>query len=158
MDQPLDSIKYAADQALSVPNVLQLRPYTITIKTITWTGETVGEGTSTTTSQVITNANNINVRFRQVDKRDIALSGGILKDQDVKIGPIVFPYSITGVGSGGTDPTVFSPTSNNVSEVYINITGPNMPSNGSNYKKIYDTTERNVLYRVFLRNTAAQLP
>lgn len=153
---PIEYIRYAADQALSVPNQINLRPYTITLTTITWSGERPGLGTSTDGYTIVRNANLVNVRLRQVSKQEIVLSNGQLKDQDVVIGPIVFPYSTT-VGSGGLDPAVFSSVSTS-EELYINITGPNFPSGGSYFKKIYDTADRTVLYRVYLRNTAAVLP
>lgn len=155
---PIEYIRYAADQALSVPNQINLRPYTVTISTVTWTGERVGLGTSTDGYTIVSNSNSVNVRFRQVNKQDIVLSGGKLKDQDVVIGPIVFPYTTT-IGTGGIDPAIFSPSADGyASEVYINVQGPNFPAGGSYFKKIYDNSERNVMYRVYLRNTAAVPP
>lgn len=153
---PIEYIRYAADQGLAVPNQINLRPYTITLTTITWTGERPGLGTSTDGYTIVRNALSVNVRLRQVSKQEIVLSGGQLKDQDIVIGPIVFPYSTT-IGSGGLDPMVFS-TANPSEELYINIDGPNYPTGGSYFKKIYDTSDRTVMYRVYLRNTAAVIP
>lgn len=158
MNTPIEYIRYAADQALAVPDKINLRPYIVTLFTITWDGDRVGVGTSTDGYTIVSNALGVSPRFRQVSQQEIVLSGGQLRDQDVVIGPFVFPYE-THIGSGGTNPNLFSPdlTSDPI-EFYINITGPNFPEGGSNFKKIYDNSQRNVMYRVYLRNTAANLP
>ena len=154
---PIDFIRFAADQALAVPAQIQLRPYTVTLTTLTWTGDRVGVGTDTDGYQVVTNYGGINPRFRQVSKQEIVLSGGQLKDQDVVIGPFVFPYD-TGNTTGGTDPKIFSPdvSATNI-EFYIKVEGPNFPTGGSYFKKIWDSSERSVMFRVYLRNTAINL-
>jgi hypothetical protein len=159
----IDFIRFAADTALTVPALLSLRPYTVTLNTVTWSGDRPGVGTRTLVTRVVTNGDGVdgdgyvNPRFRQVSKQDIVLSGGFLKDQDVVIGPFVFPYN-TGTKSGGLDPLVFSPSSSTTDEFYINIQGPNFPAGGVNYKKIWDNSERNVMYRIYMRATSAIMP
>jgi hypothetical protein len=155
----IDSIRFAADVALGVPSLIGLRPYSMSLETLTWSGDRPGIGTLITTSVPLYNDGYVNPRFRQVSKQEVVLSGGVLKDQDVVIGPFVFPYN-DGLGDvGGTDPLSFSPPTNSlVTEFYINIQGPNFPIGGSQFKKIWDNSERNVMYRVYLRNTAAGLP
>jgi hypothetical protein len=152
----IDNIRFAADQALSVPAQINLRPYTVTLTTITWSGDRQGVGNNTDGYQVVTNFNLISPRFRQVSKQEVVLSGGVLKDQDVVIGPFCFPYDDGYGNTGGLDPTVFSPSTTNI-DFYINVQGPNFPSGGSYFKKIWDNTQRNVMYRVYLRNTAINL-
>ena len=155
---PIDFIRYAADQALAVPALIDLRPYTVTLNTLTWDGDRPGVGNLTQVSTPVYNDGYVNPRFRQVSREEIVLSGGALRDQDVVIGPFVFAYD-DGLGdTGGLDPLTFNPTITPVMEFYINITGPNFPVGGLQFKKIWDNSERNVLYRVYLRNTAAVLP
>lgn len=165
---PIDFIRFAADQALSVPALLSLRPYTVTINTLTWDGARPGLGNLTQTSIPLYNYDGyvdgyvndgyVNPKFRQVTKQEISLSGGVLKDQDVVIGPFVFPYDDGAGNSGGLDPATFSPSIATTTEFYINVVGPNFPAEGSQFKKIWDKTDLNVVYRVYLRNTAATLP
>lgn len=166
--QPLDSIRFAADQALTVPAQIDLRPYTVTLNTLSWSGDRPGVGTLTQTSVVVYNGDGytnfvpndgyVAPRFRQVTREEVVLSAGILRDQDVVIGPFVFPYDDGFGESGGLDPLVFSPSITITDEFYINIQGPNFPVGGLQFKKIWDNTQRNVMYRVYLRNTAATLP
>lgn len=153
---PIDFIRFAADQALSVPNLLNLRPYSVTLNTTLWSGARPGLGTSHTASQFVFNDGYVNPRYRQVSRQEVVLSAGALRDQDVVIGPFVFPYD-TGLGqTGGLDPMTFSPSVIPLTtEFYINIQGPNFPISGLNFKKIWDDTQRSVIYRVYLRNTAA---
>lgn len=154
----IDFIRFAADQVLTVPDQLQLRPYQVILNTLTWSGDRVGVGTLTPSSQQVFNKGTVNPRFRQVSKEEIALSGGILRDQDIVIGPFCFPYD-DGLGdTGGYDPLIFTPPASASVEFYINIQGPNFPSGGLQFKKIWDTTDRNVMYRIYLRNVAATLP
>ncbi len=165
---PIDSIRFGTDIGLSAPEAIDLRPYTVFLNTLIWSGARPGLGTVTQTSvqvfnfdgyfQGLPNDGYVNPKFRQVTKQEIVLSGGVLKDQDVVIGPFVFPYD-DGIGdSGGLDPLVFSPTVALTTEFYINVQGPNFPPGGSNFKKIWDKTDLNVVYRVYLRNTATTLP
>jgi hypothetical protein len=165
---PIDSIRFATDIGLSAPDAIDLRQYNVTLETLTWSGSRPGLGTVTQTStpvynfdgyfQGLPNDGYVNPKFRQVTKQEIVLSGGVLKDQDVVIGPFVFPYD-DGLGdSGGLDPMVFSPNIALTTEFYINIVGPNFPAGGSQFKKIWDKTDLNVVYRVYLRNTAVTLP
>lgn len=151
-NQPLDFIKFAAAKALAVPNLIQLRPHTVTLIAITWSGDRPGTGTKTTVQTTILNDGYVNPKFRQVSKEDIVLSGGLLRDQDIIIGPFVFPFD-AGTNTGGLEPLTFSPA--NASEVYFNVEGPNFPAGGVKYKKIYDNSEKNVLYHIYLRAVAA---
>ena len=154
MPLPIDYVRYAADMALGIPAKINLRPYEITLKYITWTGERPGIGSQAVIETRLYNDGYVNPRFRQVSKEEVAMSGGHLRDQDVCIGPFVFPYEIE-YASGGINPMIFSPT---IGEMYVNIEGPNFPEGGLQFKKIWDNTEGNVVYRVYLRNTATTLP
>ena len=159
MNEPIEWIRYAADQALAVPNLLQMRPYYLTIYNVSWDGARQGVGNKTTTTIPIVNDGYVNARFRQVSKEDIVLSGGFLSDKDDVIGPICFPYvvQVPVVGfpviSGGIDPISFSTPSLPNAELYLNIQGPNFPEGGSFFKKIYDQTDKNVMFRIYLRAT-----
>lgn len=162
MNTPLDYIRAAEDCALTVPAQVDLRPYTVTLYLSSWSGIRQGLGTETVTQTPLYNYSfaqalsglsdgYVNVKFRQVNSREIALSGGLLKDQDVVIGHLVFPYQ-TQFATGGTDPLLFS-TAPNVGANYINVQGPNIPVGGRFYKKIWDLTDKNVSYLIYLRAT-----
>ena len=159
---PIEMIRYAADVGLRVPDLLGLRPYHMEIHFTEWAGRP-GVGVPTVSTFRLTNGSvqdgYVNPRFRQVTKQEIVLSGNLLQDQDIVIGPLLFPYD-TGMGeTGGIDPDIFSDpiaSVGSVTEMYINITGPNLPAAGNNYKKIWDATDRNVIYRVYLRNTGSK--
>lgn len=156
---PIDFIRFAADQALAVPAQINLRPYTITLNTLSWSGDRPGIGTLSTISQILFNDGYTAPRVRQVNKEDIVLSGGQLRDQDLIIGPFTFPYDDNGGNTGGYDPLIFSPATITSDEFYINVQGPNIPTGGLNFKKLYDDSAKaNVMYRVYIRNVAAVLP
>jgi hypothetical protein len=162
---PLDAVRYAADVGLSAPAVFPGRPYVVTLNQTVWlnvpTGGGPGLGTPTLVNQQVLGYSGANPNFRQVTKEEIALSGGLLKDQDVVLGPLVFPYNtynaVTATGAtGGIDPLTFSQVANGPSELYFNVQGPNQPSAGENYKKIWDTTDRQVMYRLYLRSVGTE--
>lgn len=154
----IEYIRRASDLALAVPNQIQLRPYTLTLVKSSWTGARPGLGTKTDGYTSLQNLASVSVRLRQVTKQDIILSGSLLQSQDLKIGPFVFPY-VTDIGSGGTDPLLFSQPDTPTSQHYIKITGPNLPTNGNFYSKIGDdSNDKNVCYYLYLRNTGTKQP
>lgn len=153
----IDFIRYSADSALTVPNQLNMRPFTINLLTTSWTALPSGRiapgtGTPTVTSFVLYNGNPdgyVNVRYRELSLKDIALSGGVLRDVKAIIGPIVFPYNV-GFAQGGIDPILFSTVSGSGTQLELNISGPNYPPGGTNFKKYSINADKNVMYRLFL--------
>jgi len=153
-NQPIDAIRFGADIGLSAAGQIQLREYTTTIKTTSWSGGRPGLGTAVNQTIAVVGYSGVHAKIRQVSKQEVMLSGGTLKDQDVVLGPICLPYQTTFGVTGGMSPSLFSPAPNGANEMFINIQGVNMPTGGANFKKIYDETDKNAVYRVYLRSTA----
>lgn len=151
----IEYIRRATDLGLAVPNQIQLRPYTLDLIKISWSGSRPGLGTQTDGYTSLQNLASVSVRVRQVSKEDINLSGGRLSQQHLKVGPFVFPYDIT-TATGGIDPLIFSTPASTVSETYIRIKGPNYPATGNFFRKVWDdANNRNVCYYLYLENTGA---
>jgi hypothetical protein len=147
----LDTLRYATDLSLSIPTAaLGLRLFTVELITNQWSGERPGLGTKTQTTVTLTNANNVPVHVRQVSQNDVVVSGGVLRDQDYAVGPLVQPYSSP--ATGGMDSNVFSPdTSGNPIEVFFRVQGPGMPTGGTIFQKIYQVSDHSICYRLYLR-------
>ena len=162
----LNYIRAALDRSLCVPNLLNLRPYTISLVTRTSTAlpsgrKSPGTGIVSETDFVLYNGPtypdgytlHVSPRYRQVDMKDVVL-GGVLRDVTAKIGPFVFPYTTDdGYGvSGGIDPLMFSVASGVGTELFLKISGPNYPE-PILYKKFSAVTDKNVMYYVYVHAT-----
>lgn len=161
MNTPLDYITYASDVGLSVPQEINLRPYTILLETHTWSGARQGLGNEIVSSVSAVNGPISGIplpqctpRVRQVTTREVALSGGFLRDRDLNIGPISYPYNVT-FDSGGTDPLLFQPAIANNIEFYITLDGPDYAAD-IRYKVIQVLTGKRCFFNVIVRATDAQ--
>lgn len=158
MTDVIQELRYAADQVLRVPAIVGLRNEVFLVQN-TWSGTGVPNSGNTKT-QVITPLMNVDgyINAVQVSANDIALSGGLLKDRDWVIGPIVHPYVAT-FGSGGTDIANFQPKKAfNAVESYVWLKGPGLPASGSYFKKIYDSSDKSIMYRVYIRDAGITSP
>jgi len=157
-DTPIEYIRYAADSALVVPNLINLRPVTTTMVVSSWSGSRQGLGTETITSTLLTNGPSdgytCNPRYRQVTAKEIAVSNGLLRDRDVVVGPLVFPYNVD-FAQGGFNPLNWAPQATGANEIYFLLQGPDIPLTGVRYKLLHTVTDKNVMYRLYLRSTAA---
>ena len=154
----LDNIRFATDLVLATPNALGLRNFVVTLTSIVEAGASRPGfgGTKTTTQTVVQNLGTVNVRLREVSTKDIFMSGGLLQDKDVVIGPIVYPYD-TGTVTGGTAFSIWEPpVSADATQLFIKITGEGLYPSGSFFKKIHADTSKNITYKIYLRNTGIQ--
>jgi len=159
MNTPIDYIRFAADQALYTPSLINLRPYTIQLETHVWSGKRQGLG-----NEIITNIDTLNgstvggigqcpPRLRQVTSKEVSVSNGQLRDRDLKIGPFIQTYAIDGA-SGGYDPLFFEPPVISPTELYISVSGPDYPSQ-IRYKITSVKADTRVVFYIFIRATDA---
>jgi hypothetical protein len=71
--------------------------------------------------------NGTNPRVRQITQREIVASGGVLTDQDIKIGPLTPDFP----GGGILPATVSPPTSASATEIYWRVVGEAYPPGGA---------------------------
>lgn len=147
----LDYLRYAADLALTAPNQVGVRSFQVFLVRNTWVGGArPGLGTKQQSVLPLVNGSDGYVNVRQASSKDVALSGGLLKDRDWIIGPLVHPY-VTEFGSGGTAISVFQSTKNpDPIESYIWILGQGLPAGGSYFKKTHDESVKSIMYRIFV--------
>jgi len=102
-------------RGLTGPDVLDIRTAQLTIRTRTWSGTEVGEGTPTDSDLVLPK----NYRVDSLTTKEIASSGGRFSDDAVKVGPITPAFD-----GGGYTPEMLNPgaTADNVEVIHI-LTG-----------------------------------
>ena len=164
----IDTIRHDADTALLAPSYVDpaFRPYSVTLITRTSSplpsGRLVaGGGTTTGTSLILQNGNSFdgysNPNYRVITEKDIILSGGYLKDVKAIIGPLVFAYNDNGV-IGGYDPLFFSqpsPTANTITDLLLQVQGPDFPIGGVLFKKFSTVSDHRIMFRLYIMNTGA---
>jgi hypothetical protein len=100
----------------------------------------------------------MNVPVKQVDGEQLLLSGGIITNQLLILGPISFPYT-AGHVSGGIDPNVFQPPrgSSGNTQIFIQLQGQSLSSNGNFFeiKQIMLSHMATVCYNLLLQATAS---
>lgn len=97
----------------------------------------------------------LNPPIKQLSAEQISLSGGVLTDNMVVLGPLTFPY--TSIGPGGTDPNIFQPSITN-GQTYVLLQGPGFNSTNGNYfeiKQIMLDDMKHITYHVLLKATAS---
>ena len=147
-----EEISAASDQVRAIPGILGLRPYQVSVRKRTWTGERVGLGTKTDADGYLTVADGYSPRVKQLTQKDIVASGGLYSDQDLEI-TITASYDVV-CGTGGYDPSFFDPlpTSSPI-EIYFKVYGPGLPSIGAWYKKISQRLDSATTYKIIIRKT-----
>ena len=113
-----DELNAVADdvRALAGSADIDERPTTVTIRTRTWSGGRVRNGTSTDVDVVLTPT----PKVRQITQREIYGAGGLYRDGDIRIGPITPAYTASS-GSGGYTVAQLAPviTTDGVELLYI---------------------------------------
>jgi hypothetical protein len=171
-DTPIEFIRFSSDSALFVPSLIGMRPISVQLTISTWSGSRQGLGTETVDPVLqVTNGptydgyevdytyppdgyTRCNPRFRQVTAKEIAVSNGLLRDRDICIGPLCYTYDVT-FATGGYDPLSFSPPILPTMEIYFLLQGPDLPASGVRYRLLYTKTDRNVMFRLYLRAVGA---
>lgn len=125
-----------------------LRQYEVVLRTVTWTGRRVGDGTATSADTVLTmDGAGTRMKLRQVTSREIVASGGKYEEGDFKIGPFTPAFP----GGGRAPDFVLPAQSASPTEVRVRVTGPGM---AGVWCSIIDTqTTKNFSYTFTLRRT-----
>lgn len=154
-----DALLPAVDTIRGIPNALGMRLYGVSIVVRTWSGARPGLGVYTDAiTPIKLNAGASPTTVRQVSQKEIVASGGHYQDQDLKIGPITPPYA----GSLKDDDQILQfdpPVMKGVpTEILFLVTGPNMATSGSHFKKIGQDVSRPYHYSLILRKMGVTTP
>ncbi len=138
--------------------MLGLRQFSVQVVSRKWTGTRPGLGTkSDSTSDVVVDLGTYAPKVTLVSAKEIASSGGLYVDQDLRVGPLT-PEFQTWLCEG-THINLFDPpvTPGKGFELFFKVTGPGYPDSGAWFKKLSQDTTKNFSYSFVLRKTA-QLP
>ncbi len=138
---------------------LGLRRFDIVMRVVEWSGQTVGEGTKTTTDTPLL-IQGKRPGCRRVSQKDVVASGGTYEDLDMRIGPFTPSFvNAPGVPSlGGMEPAAFNPPADTTSrEVYYKLTGPGMEE-GAWFGKVEQQSHSAFAYYLTVRKTATGEP
>ncbi len=148
-----EQLKASLDRVRAIPGILGLRPYTVSVRVRTWTGERAGLGTKSDSDTSLTVFDGYQPRVRQLTEKDVVASGGLYSDQDFEV--MITPAYVGACGIGGYLTTVFDPaTGSNPMEVFFNIKGPGLPTTGGWYKKFSQDVSSVLTNTFILRKTA----
>lgn len=142
-----DDLKPVIDRARAIAGSLGFRPYTVSLVVRSWSGARPGLGTATTTETPLTVADGQNPKVKKISQREVIASGGLYQAQDLEV-TLTAAYSGGGYATTDFDPT---PTSS-PTEVYFRVEGPGIPSGGCKFKKVAQTVDSALTYRLVLRN------
>lgn len=136
-----------------------LRRFDVVMRVVVWSGQTVGEGTKTTTDTPL-RIQGKRPGVRRVKQEDVVASGGSYEDLDMRIGP--FTPTFTGasgpIASGGLEPVAFNPAVDSSSrEVYYKLVGPGMVR-GAWFKKVSQQSDSAFSYYLTVRKIATGEP
>jgi hypothetical protein len=116
---PRNALLYACDlcrQALG-PLVMDLRPTSVAIITRTWDMGQRGAGVGRDAPLPLPNY----TKVRHLSVREIADSGGVFEDGDIRVGPITPVYAINGITGGFTEAQLNPPIPTNSIQVIYRV-------------------------------------
>ena len=138
------ALRYAMDFGLAVPSIVGVSEYAVYLVTIA--NDQVDINDTDNNRVVYTSRITVADGYRnyaagdgflnpiiaQENSEQLIISNGQLTSDKLLLGPLVFPYTLNSF-SGGTDPIVFQPPLNNVSnlQVYIQIQGAGLSLSGN---------------------------
>jgi hypothetical protein len=143
----------ALDKIRAIGGILGLRPTTVTVRQIAWTGERAGVGTRTATDTVLTVAGQP-PQVHRVTQRDLIRSGGLYQSGDFRIGPLTPSYGTGGVTEAMMDPAATA----NSDETYYILSGSNFPAAGLACERIKEEADSNLHRYVVVRALGVQNP
>lgn len=152
----LDDLLPVFGTVRAIPGSLGLNPYSVEVIVTTWTGERPGLGTQTQTVTAISE-NGQNPDVEEISTREILASGGLYRDQDLRVGPITPPWTAIDLSTGGTALTTLDPTLSKGQSVRYRLKGPGLPVAGALYEKVQINTTDPTGYTLVIRKTA-QVP
>jgi len=135
------------------------RRFDVVMRVVTWSGQSVGEGTKTVTDTPLL-VQDQRVKVRRIKQEDVVASGGTWEDVDYRIGPFTptFSGAIGPITSGGLEPAAFNPLPDvSAKEIYYKITGQGM-EDGAWFKKISQESDRSFSYYFTVRKIATEAP
>lgn len=147
-----NNIRASLDKIRGIPAILGLRPYSLSVRIRSWSGERIGLGTATIVDQDLSVADGYQPRIRQLSQKDILASNGLYSDQDLEILLTPLFVSICGIGGYSTD-SFDPPIYPNPIEILFNIKGNGHPPEGSWYKKISQSTDLALTFTIIIRKT-----
>lgn len=101
-----------------IPTAFGIRTVSLTVRVKTWSGAAVGKGTKTVTDTLITGPAGNRYKIREVNAKDVVLSGGLYQSGQYKVGPITPPYA----GGPFTAADLIPPKTSSPREVYYGVT------------------------------------
>ena len=151
------------DEIRGIGGELGLRPFTVSVSFVTWSGARVGMGTPTTTTTTFTNTSPTPdvttqpVMVRQVNRKEVIASGGLYTNRDLKVGPLTPAFAATLVQAGGgfADPAIDPEATNTPTEVHWRVSGPGYPAAGATFDKVGEEAT-SLHYYVIIRQAAHQ--
>lgn len=97
----LDALRHCAEAALSCPGVAALNATTqITIRKTVWSGGAIGKGASEDADLVLPQI----FPVQQISAREVGASGGLFRDEDVRVLDLVPAYTGGGYSAEQLDP------------------------------------------------------
>ncbi len=151
-----DGLLPALDAIRAIPDYLGFRLHNVTVVQRVWSGQQIGDGTSTSTSfplRVNKGANPVKVRL--VSQKESVASGGVYSVEDLVVGPMTPPYP--GSTADHTDPSIFDPpTGSQPTEFFFNVTGPGYRSEGEWFALREKHVDKPLRYTLILKKTGEQ--
>lgn len=163
-----DQLRSILNNAYSIADRLGLHAYQVfTVKVTNPSGQRPAVGgvrDKEIAPLYIGNMNNPQVE--RVSSNDIVLSGSLLKDNDLKVGPFVFTYTTPDcIGGSGLDISFFDPDSNTRTsqdnfQLYFLVYGPGMTVTGTYFEKLYTSIagSGSLSYYLYIRALGITLP
>jgi hypothetical protein len=125
------------------------RQFDVAMRTVEWSGESVGKGVLTVIEYPITISGK-RPAVKLLSTEDVIASGGEYTDVDYRIGPFTPKFV-----DGGIEIDEFEPEKSDTSRkmIFYKLTGPGM-ENGAWFKKISQEVHRNLSFIFTIRKTA----
>lgn len=147
-----DSLLPVLDLVDSINGMLGMRRHTVSILTRTWQGQRPGQGPHVDVLTTLYINGQYNPSVTQVSTREIAASGGLYRNEDIKVGPFVPPYP----GSkNNTDHEAIDPEVGTAGvEIFWKVTGSEYGGSvGAWFKKISIDKTQPLQFSFVLRKT-----
>lgn len=142
-----DSMLPALNAIRSIPGALGLRPYSVAVVVRTFSGDELGEGTPTTTTTAITEANGQPPKVRLLSNEQLALAG--YDKQTWRIGPITPDFFGGGTPIGLLNQRGIAGNA----EPHVVLTGPDFP-NGANMRVVRLDSDHGMHYTLDVQRVA----
>lgn len=127
-----------------------VRQYQVWVRTVTWSGSRVGQGTSTTVDTYLGRP-----KFRRVSSKDVVAGTG-MSEQAFEIGPFTPHHSqpSSTPDTVAVNPEDLAPPQDGTAkEIYFVVKGPGMPASGALFKRVTDSVEKPFRYTVTIERT-----